>query len=223
MYRGRPWTMRQYAGFSTARETNRRVCYMLERGLAGINIAFDLPTQHGYDSDHPLARGEVGIPISALRDMRKDGEACTFSVVFVPKFPFGDEDEVWLSPISVACTAKLRVGDRASKERSAVGTDVHLSRFATSFLLAHRPACLAKHGAVRSCREGHEICDRAIAGKLSMRPLVAPCDLGLGKLYRRTGERERAQEHLGTATAMYLEMDMRFWREQAEAEMKAMG
>ncbi len=72
MYRGRLWTMRQYAGFSTAAETNRRFRYMLERGLAGINIAFDLPTQHGYDSDHPRARGEVGkvgVPINSLRDM----------------------------------------------------------------------------------------------------------------------------------------------------------
>src|SRR5262245_23963719 len=72
MYRGRLWTMRQYAGFSTAEETNRRFRYMLDRGLAGINIAFDLPTQHGYDSDHPRARGEVGkvgVPVSSLRDM----------------------------------------------------------------------------------------------------------------------------------------------------------
>jgi methylmalonyl-CoA mutase N-terminal domain/subunit len=72
MYRGRLWTMRQYAGFGTARETNRRFRYMLERGLAGINIAFDLPTQHAYDSDHPRAAGEVGkvgVPISSLRDM----------------------------------------------------------------------------------------------------------------------------------------------------------
>src|SRR5215470_16200623 len=72
MYRGRCWTMRQYAGFGTARETNQRFRYMIERGLSGINIAFDLPTQHGYDSDHPRARGEVGkvgVPISSLRDM----------------------------------------------------------------------------------------------------------------------------------------------------------
>lgn len=72
MYQGRLWTMRQYAGFGTARETNHRFRYMLERGLAGINVAFDLPTQHGYDSDHPLAHGEVGkvgVPINSLRDM----------------------------------------------------------------------------------------------------------------------------------------------------------
>jgi methylmalonyl-CoA mutase N-terminal domain/subunit len=72
MYRGRLWTMRQYAGFGTARETNRRFRYMLERGMTGINVAFDLPTQHGYDSDDPRARGEVGnvgVPVSSLRDL----------------------------------------------------------------------------------------------------------------------------------------------------------
>jgi methylmalonyl-CoA mutase N-terminal domain/subunit len=72
MYRDRLWTMRQYAGFSTAQETNRRFRYMLERGMTGINVAFDLPTQHGYDSDDPRARGEVGkvgVPISSLRDL----------------------------------------------------------------------------------------------------------------------------------------------------------
>jgi methylmalonyl-CoA mutase N-terminal domain/subunit len=72
MYRGRLWTMRQYAGFGTARETNERFRYMLGHGLAGINVAFDLPTQHGYDSDSVHARGEVGkvgVPIDSLRDM----------------------------------------------------------------------------------------------------------------------------------------------------------
>jgi methylmalonyl-CoA mutase N-terminal domain/subunit len=72
MYRGRLWTMRQYAGYGTAEETNKRFRYMLERGMAGVNVAFDLPTQHGYDSDHPAARGEVGkvgVPINSLRDM----------------------------------------------------------------------------------------------------------------------------------------------------------
>jgi methylmalonyl-CoA mutase N-terminal domain/subunit len=72
MYRGRPWTMRQYAGYGTAEETNRRFRYMLERGMNALNVAFDLPTQHGYDSDHPAARGEVGrvgVPVNSLRDM----------------------------------------------------------------------------------------------------------------------------------------------------------
>ena len=57
MYRGRLWTMRQYAGFGTAQETNRRFRYMLEEGMTGINVAFDLPTQHGLDSDDPRAQG----------------------------------------------------------------------------------------------------------------------------------------------------------------------
>ena len=60
----------------------------------------------------------------------------------------------------------------------------------------------------------------ALAAELGMRPLVAHCHLGLGKLYRRTGQREQAQEHLTTATTMYREMDMRFWLEKAEVEMR---
>ena len=60
MYRGRLWTMRQYAGFSTAAESNRRYHYLLERGQTGLSVAFDLPTQIGYDADHELAEGEVG-------------------------------------------------------------------------------------------------------------------------------------------------------------------
>jgi methylmalonyl-CoA mutase N-terminal domain/subunit len=72
MYRGRIWTIRQYAGFGTAEETNQRYRYLLDQGQTGLSIAFDLPTQIGYDSDHPLARGEVGkvgVAIDSLRDM----------------------------------------------------------------------------------------------------------------------------------------------------------
>ncbi len=72
MYRGRLWTMRQYAGFGTAAESNRRYRYLLERGQTGLSVAFDLPTQMGRDPDHPLARGEVGrvgVSIASLDDM----------------------------------------------------------------------------------------------------------------------------------------------------------
>src|SRR5262245_54541573 len=72
MYRGRLWTMRQYAGFATAEESNRRYRYLLSQGTTGLSVAFDLPTQIGYDSDHPLAKGEVGrvgVPIDSLADM----------------------------------------------------------------------------------------------------------------------------------------------------------
>jgi methylmalonyl-CoA mutase N-terminal domain/subunit len=71
-YRGRPWTMRQYAGFGSAEETNRRFRYLLDRGQTGLSVAFDLPTQMGYDSDDPMAAGEVGrtgVPIDSLADM----------------------------------------------------------------------------------------------------------------------------------------------------------
>jgi methylmalonyl-CoA mutase N-terminal domain/subunit len=72
MYRGRLWTMRQYAGFASAEETNRRYRYLMEQGQTGLSMAFDLPTQTGYDSDHPIAYGEVGkvgVPISHVEDM----------------------------------------------------------------------------------------------------------------------------------------------------------
>ncbi|HEY4977152.1 MAG TPA: methylmalonyl-CoA mutase family protein [Gaiellaceae bacterium] len=72
MYRGRPWTIRQYAGFGSAEETNARFRYLLEKGQTGLSVAFDLPTQLGYDSDHPLAEGEVGrvgVAIDSLDDL----------------------------------------------------------------------------------------------------------------------------------------------------------
>jgi methylmalonyl-CoA mutase N-terminal domain/subunit len=72
MYRSRLWTMRQYAGYATAEESNRRYRYLLEQGQTGLSVAFDLPTQIGYDADHPLALGEVGkvgVAISSLADM----------------------------------------------------------------------------------------------------------------------------------------------------------
>ena len=73
MYRGRLWTMRQYAGFGSAIQSNRRYRYLLEKGQTGLSVAFDLPTQIGMDSDHPLAQGEVGkvgVAIDSLEDMQ---------------------------------------------------------------------------------------------------------------------------------------------------------
>lgn len=74
MYRSRFWTMRQYAGFSTAEESNKRYRYLLEQGQTGLSVAFDLPTQIGYDADDPIAQGEVGkvgVSISSIRDMQQ--------------------------------------------------------------------------------------------------------------------------------------------------------
>ena len=73
MYRGRLWTMRQYAGYASAEESNRYYHYLLEQGQTGLSVAFDLPTQIGYDADDPLAMGEVGkvgVAISSLEDMQ---------------------------------------------------------------------------------------------------------------------------------------------------------
>src|SRR6478752_5680177 len=73
MYRGKLWTMRQYAGFSTAEESNKRYKYLLANGTMGLSVAFDLPTQIGYDSDHAMSEGEVGkvgVAIDSLEDMQ---------------------------------------------------------------------------------------------------------------------------------------------------------
>jgi methylmalonyl-CoA mutase N-terminal domain/subunit len=74
MYRGKLWTMRQYAGFSTAEESNRRYKFLLSKGTTGLSVAFDLPTQIGYDSDHEMSAGEVGkvgVAIDSIEDMEE--------------------------------------------------------------------------------------------------------------------------------------------------------
>jgi methylmalonyl-CoA mutase N-terminal domain/subunit len=86
MYRGRLWTMRQYAGFASARETNRRFRMLLAGGQTGLSTAFDLPTQIGYDSDHPLAEPEVGlvgVPVNSLADLERLFEAIPLGEVSV--------------------------------------------------------------------------------------------------------------------------------------------
>src|SRR5215213_4722432 len=93
MYRGKPWTIRQYAGFGSAEETNARFRYLLDRGQTGLSVAFDLPTQLGYDSDDPRAIGEVGrtgVAIDSLADMEvllagiPLGEASTSMTINAP-------------------------------------------------------------------------------------------------------------------------------------------
>ena len=74
MHRGKLWTMRQYAGFGTAEQSNHRYRYLLEQGTTGLSVAFDLPTQIGYDSDDPLAAGEVGkvgVAVDTIDQLRK--------------------------------------------------------------------------------------------------------------------------------------------------------
>src|SRR5215207_1223073 len=74
MYRGKPWTMRMFAGFGTPEDTNARFKYLLAHGQTGLSTAFDMPTLMGYDPDHPLARGEVGregVSVACMEDMRR--------------------------------------------------------------------------------------------------------------------------------------------------------
>jgi methylmalonyl-CoA mutase N-terminal domain/subunit len=113
MYRGRLWTMRQYAGMGTAAETNERYHYLLENGQTGLSMAFDLPTQMGYDSDDPMAAGEVGksgVAIDTLADMERVFEGIPL-------------DEVSTSmtinaPASVLLAMYVAVGDRQGVDRA---------------------------------------------------------------------------------------------------------
>ena len=115
MYRGRLWTMRQYAGMGTAAETNERFNYLIDEGQTGLSLAFDLPTQMGYDSDNGLAAGEVGksgVAIDSLRDMERVFEGIPL-------------DEVSTSmtinaPASVLLAMYIAVGDRQGVDRDAL-------------------------------------------------------------------------------------------------------
>ena len=115
MYRGRLWTMRQYAGMGTAAETNERFNYLIDEGQTGLSLAFDLPTQMGYDSDSTLAAGEVGksgVAIDSLRDMERVFEGIPL-------------DEVSTSmtinaPASVLLAMYIAVGDRQGVDREAL-------------------------------------------------------------------------------------------------------
>ena len=113
MYRSRLWTMRQYAGFATAEETNRRFRYLLDQGQTGLSVAFDLPTQMGYDSDAPEAEGEVGrvgVPISSLADME----------VLVDGLPLGDVS----TSMTINATAPILLGLYvAAAEKQGVARD----------------------------------------------------------------------------------------------------
>jgi methylmalonyl-CoA mutase N-terminal domain/subunit len=113
MYRSRLWTMRQYAGFATAEETNRRFRYLLEQGQTGLSVAFDLPTQMGYDSDAPEAEGEVGrvgVPIASLADME----------TLFDRIPLGDVSTSMTINSTAATLVALYV---AAAERQGVARD----------------------------------------------------------------------------------------------------
>ncbi|MGH9758461.1 MAG: methylmalonyl-CoA mutase family protein, partial [Candidatus Acidiferrales bacterium] len=107
MYRGKLWTMRQFAGFGAAEDTNRRFRYLLSQGQTGLSVAFDLPTLMGYDSDHPLSEGEVGkcgVAISSLADME----------VLFDKIPLADVTTSMTinSPASVIWAMYLAVAEK---------------------------------------------------------------------------------------------------------------
>jgi methylmalonyl-CoA mutase N-terminal domain/subunit len=113
MYRGRLWTMRQYAGMGTAEETNERFQYLLDEGQTGLSMAFDLPTQMGYDSDDPMAAGEVGktgVAIDSLRDMETVFEGIPLAEV--------STSMTINAPASVLLAMYIAVGDRQGVDRA---------------------------------------------------------------------------------------------------------
>ncbi len=105
MYRGRLWTMRQFSGFSTPEETNRRYRYLLAQGQTGLSVAFDLPTLMGYDADHPLAHGEVGkcgAPVSSLEDMETLFDSIPLDQVSVSMTINSPAAVIWAMYLAVA-------------------------------------------------------------------------------------------------------------------------
>jgi tetratricopeptide (TPR) repeat protein len=128
---------------------------------------------------------------------------------------------------TVAAAAALRLANRLNDAGAVAERALALARArsqqgyeAEALRLLGDIAARSEPRRARAAEDHHREA-MALAESLGMRPLVAHCHLGLGKLYRRTGKREQAREHLTTATAMYREMDMRFWLEQAEAEMRS--
>src|ERR1019366_1750177 len=105
MYRGKLWTMRQFSGFATPEETNRRYHYLLAQGQTGLSVAFDLPTLMGYDADHPLSEGEVGkcgAPVSSLEDMETLFEGIPLNEVTVSMTINSPAAIVWAMYLVVA-------------------------------------------------------------------------------------------------------------------------
>jgi methylmalonyl-CoA mutase N-terminal domain/subunit len=119
MYRARLWTMRQYAGFGTAEQTNQRFKYLLEHGQKGLSVAFDFPTQVGYDCDHPMARGEVGkagVSISTLQDMET-----VFNGIPLDKITTSMTIN---APTNVLLAMYIAVGQKQGIEQSKLGGTV---------------------------------------------------------------------------------------------------
>ena len=113
MYRGRLWTMRQYAGFSTAEESNKRYRFLLSQGTTGLSVAFDLPTQIGYDSDHPMSHGEVGrvgVAIDTLADMEALFEGIPLDKV--------STSMTINAPASILLAMYVAVGEKQGVDRS---------------------------------------------------------------------------------------------------------
>jgi tetratricopeptide (TPR) repeat protein len=191
---------------------------LLDRAIA-VSRAADLgmwATFLGWTRGHLYARsGRVAEGTALLRDALADRQAKQLGV-WEPLIAT-HLAEAYLSAGRLDAARESAVGALAlARERSERGHEAYaLHLFGEVAAQDDRSDVDTAEGRYREAA--------ALARELGMRPLVAHCHLGLGRLYRQTGDRERAQEHLTTATTMYREMDMRFWLEQAEAELRAFG
>ena len=162
MYRGRLWTMRQYAGFGTAAESNRRYRYLLAHGVSGLSVAFDLPTQMGYDSDHPLAAGEVGrvgVAIDSLEDMAELFDGIPLDRVSTSMTI--NATAIILLALYVAVARRQGVAlDRAARARSRTTSSRSTSRAAPTSI-RRAPRCgsspTSSRSASASCRSWNTI------------------------------------------------------------------
>ena len=177
MYRGRFWTMRQYAGFATAEESNRRYRYLLEQGQTGLSVAFDLPTQIGYDSDHPLAAGEVGkvgVAIGTLEDMET-----LFDEIPLDKVSTSMTINATAGPILAMYIAVARGAGRGAGQAQRHGPERHsqgVRRPRHLHLPAQGHPCAwsptSSRTAARKCRNGTPSPSPATT---SARPAARPC------------------------------------------------
>src|SRR5204862_85931 len=182
-YRGRLWTMRQYAGFATADESNARYRYLIEQGVNGLSVAFDLPTQMGYDSDHPLAAGEVGrvgVAIDSLADMSALFQGIPLDRVSTSMTI--NATAIILLALYVAAGRRQGVSPRAAAPVSHADGRQH----------AHRPAARQQYRPRRATGAGGGAGRHAVAALQRTRRSARPADRGV-----RADRAAHAADHRG--------------------------
>jgi tetratricopeptide (TPR) repeat protein len=197
----------------------------LERAKLLADRAIELCRQWGFLRSHGLVMSVLGRilvlsgrateAVELLEQGLRRTDAVGMTWLRCPRLSDLGEAYLMVGRVQDAAACATKAVESA-RERGERGFEAWALRLQAEIALAAQPPEVV-------AAEGRYCEAKALAGALEMRPLLAHCHLGLGKLYRRTGQREQAREHLTTAATMYREMDMRFWLEQADAEMKRLG